>query len=240
MEGKQDIDLGKLHIVCDFDVAYLSLGSFNSKDHNNVVWPIKYIYDYMPTDKSSVPSVVDLSCFPDLKVNSISVESAINAAHMETEYLIKRSERFSTNSIPVFPTHAKLPWHSSIHHVRQNTHWQMAVEATRVLLQHFASDQTTTSILKEGGRSYAEMAAKELPFLHDNWTRFNAYLWPAASEKRLELIAETIVYIFIFDGKQNHLRYVTALITSDADVWEMNGEKKVNDPELLTLHISDT
>ncbi|KAI4620552.1 uncharacterized protein J4E87_007240 [Alternaria ethzedia] len=86
----------------------------------------------------------------------------------------------------------------------------MAVEATRVLLQHFASDQTATSILKNGGKSYSEIAAKELPMLHDNWTRFCAYLWPAASEERLKLIAETIVYIFIFD-----------------DVWEMSDESTI-------------
>ena len=110
-------------------------------------------------------------------------------------------------------------------------------KATRVLLQHFASDQTATSILKNGGKSYSEIAAKELPMLHDNWTRFCAYLWPAASEERLKLIAETIVYIFIFDGKRNLTRNITTLITSGTDVWEMSDESTVSRSKLLRLHI---
>jgi len=219
------------------DETNLPLGLFNSKDHNGFVWPVRYSHDYMPTNEASMPPFVDLSCFPDLKAETISVEPVINAVQIETGYLIKECERLSMNSIPVFPVHAKLPWYSSIHHVRQNIHWPMAVEATRVLLQHFASDQTATSILKNGGKSYSEIAAKELPMLHDNWTRFCAYLWPAASEERLKLIAETIVYIFIFDGKRNLTRNITTLITSGTDVWEMSDESTVSRSKLLRLHI---
>lgn len=71
------------------------------------------------------------------------------------------------------------------------------------MLQHFASDPTATTTMKEGGRSFAAVAAKELPMIEDNWARFSAYLWPAASGDRLKIIAETLVYIFIFDGKLN-------------------------------------
>jgi hypothetical protein len=224
-------------MVYTFGEANLSLGSFNSGDHNAFVWPIRYSYDYMPTNEASMPPFVDLTCFPDLEAEKISVEAAISAVHVGTEYSIKKSERLSMNSIPVFPVQAKLPWYSSIHHVRQNIHWPVAVEATQVLLQHFASDQTATSMLKEGGRSYAKIAAKELPTLHDNWTRFNAYSWPAASEKRMKLLAETLVYLFIFDGKWNRSRNITTLLTSGADAWEMNDESTVSRSKLLRLHI---
>lgn len=152
-----------------------------------------------------MPSFVDLSCFPDLAADTVKVEPVISAVHIEAGYSAGESGKITMNSIPVFPTNANLPWHSSIHYVRQNVHWQMALEATKTLLQHFASDPTATKLLIEGGRSYAEVAAKELPILNDNWTRFSGYLWPAASEKRLKLLAETIVYVFIFDGRRNHV-----------------------------------
>ncbi|KNG51040.1 sesquiterpene cyclase protein [Stemphylium lycopersici] len=159
----------------------VDLTLFNSKDDDAFVWPIRYSYDYMSTNESSMPSFVDLSCFPDLAADTVKVEPVISAVHIEAGYSAGESGKITMNSIPVFPTNANLPWHSSIHY-------------------HFASDPTATKLLIEGGRSYAEVAAKELPILNDNWTRFSGYLWLAASEKRLKLLAETIVYVFIFDG----------------------------------------
>ena len=73
--------------------------------------------------------------------------------------------------------------------------------------------------------------------LHDNWIRFGAYMWPAASEKRLKFLTETLVYIFLFDGKRNHLKDITTLITCDVDAWEENDESTVSRSKLLRLPI---
>ncbi|EMD92825.1 hypothetical protein COCC4DRAFT_170236 [Bipolaris maydis ATCC 48331] len=187
----------------------IDLASFNSKDHNDFLWPINYSYDHMPKDQPPLPSLIDVSSFPDLEAESINVKSVIDMLTTQTEYSIPNNDKLNANSIPIFPVNARLPWHSSIRHLRQSMHWQTAVDAIKALLQHFASDPTATTTMKEGGRSFAAVAAKELPMIEDNWARFSAYLWPAASGDRLKIIAETLVYIFIFD-----------------DVWEMNGEDK--------------
>jgi hypothetical protein len=239
MKGKQDIDLGELYMVDTFDEANLLSGSLNSEDHNDFVWPIRYSNDYMPTNKASMPPFVDLSltCCPDLEAKTIGVDSAISTFDVGTEYAIKESERLGMNCIPLFPVHANLPWHCSIHHVKQNMHWQTAVKAARELLKLLASDENATNISKGGGRSYAEMAAEELPMSHDNWIRFSAYMWPAASENRTKLIAETVVYLFILDGKWNYSRNITTLITCGADAWEESDESTVSRSKLLRLHM---
>jgi hypothetical protein len=58
-----------------------------------------------------MPPFVNLSltCCPDLKAKTISVESAISAFRTRTEYAITESERLSINCIPLFPVHANLP-----------------------------------------------------------------------------------------------------------------------------------
>ncbi|XP_014561346.1 hypothetical protein COCVIDRAFT_33687 [Bipolaris victoriae FI3] len=129
MEGKQNIDLA----------------SFNLKHHNDLLWSINYKYDYMPKYKPSLPFLIGLSSFPDLEAERISVESIINILPTPTEYPIKTSEALSINSLPISPTDAKPPWHSSIHHVRQNIHWQTVVEASKVLLYNISSDQNATT-----------------------------------------------------------------------------------------------
>lgn len=204
MEGKQNIDLGELHVVYNPDDANLVLASFNLKHHNDLLWSINYKYDYMPKYKPSLPFLIDLSSFPDLEAEKISVESIINILPTPTEYPIKTSEALSINSLPISPTDAKLPWHSSIHHVRQNIHWQTVVEASKVLLYNISSDQNATSIPNYLRKRYADIAAKELPSLQDGWIRFSAYMWPAASRNRLKILTEMNAYSFIFDCKRNH------------------------------------
>jgi hypothetical protein len=76
----------------------------------------------MLTNEASMLPFVDLTCFLDLEAEKISFEAAISAVHVGTEYLIKKSERLSMNSIPVFSVQAKLLWYSSIYYVRQNIH----------------------------------------------------------------------------------------------------------------------
>ena len=56
--------------------------------------------------------------------------------------------------------------------------------------------------VKASGKSLGSIAAHELTTVEeDRFTKFATYLFPEADEGRMRLLAASIVYIVIFDGR---------------------------------------
>lgn len=111
----------------------------------------------------------------------------------------KRTER-SDNAIDLFPLAAGLPWASGILSCRQNKHWKISIETTRLFLQYFAADKSTKNLYKSG-HSIAEISQKELNSkLEEGWAKFPSYLFTEGDEQRTKLLAAVNVFIFVFDG----------------------------------------
>ncbi|KAH9484643.1 Terpene cyclase aneC [Psilocybe cubensis] len=122
------------------------------------------------------------------------------------------------NSIKLYPAAAGLPWHCTIPVLRQTKHWKAALSMVTKLLNLFAEDDIANTTLYRGSKSYANMAKKELRVIDHSWPRFTFYLWPAADERRLELLSATMTLLFIFDD----LRLIYP-----QDVWEMQDEETI-------------
>jgi hypothetical protein len=61
--------------------------------------------------------------------------------------------------------------------------------------------------VRSNGTSLAKVAAHELQAKEeDRFTKFGIYLFPEADEKRMELLAATIVHIVVFDGECTYLK----------------------------------
>ena len=146
----------------------------------------------------------------------------------------------STNSIPLFPLHAGLPWHTGLRCIRQSIHWKAGLEISSNLLELFANDVTAEKAKKSNGASLAGIAAKELQIPEDErFTKFAAYLFPEASEERMRLLAATIVLIIIFDDSWEEASSdsVMQLVQEDfvARLKSQRGESTVHTTKLQSL-----
>lgn len=77
--------------------------------------------------------------------------------------------------------------------MRQSKHWKAAVETTRELLELCVAETHHPEV--------AEVARKELHNFEENWMKFSAYMFPEATEEQIKLIAASMTYVFVFDGK---------------------------------------
>ncbi|KJY00868.1 hypothetical protein TI39_contig309g00009 [Zymoseptoria brevis] len=104
------------------------------------------------------------------------------------------------HAFDVHPQAAGLPWHTTIPKCRQNRHWRTGVEISSRTLELYAYDPQISGAVRSNGVSLAKVAARELEAKEeDRFTKFGIYLFPEADEKRMELLAATIVHIVIFD-----------------------------------------
>lgn len=90
--------------------------------------------------------------------------------------------------------------------------------------------------VKLNGRSLAKIASHELLLPEeDRFTKFATYLFPEADKERTRLLAATIVFIVIFDGKKDRTPLcLSKLLKKNADSWEMHSEDKVRSTSLQT------
>jgi len=108
----------------------------------------------------------------------------------------------NTNSFGIAPSQAGLPWPTGLTKVRQSRHWRAGLRISTELLELFSADATSTQAIRRNGISLAHIASHELlTEEEDRFTKFATYLFPEADEQRTRLLAATIVYIVIFDGK---------------------------------------
>jgi len=107
----------------------------------------------------------------------------------------------SENSISVFPLTAGLPLATGLKTIQQTKHWKAGVAMITKLLELLAIDNTAGETFKSNGLSLAGLAKREMPIVQDTWARFFMYLWPYADEQRTVLLASTLFYVYISDGK---------------------------------------
>ena len=108
------------------------------------------------------------------------------------EYRVDRTPR-SSNAIDLFLLSAGLPWATGFRFVRQSKHWGVAQQTTRELLELCVAEKRNGSV--------ANIARKELQGFEESWIKFALYMFPEADAEKVKLLAASMVYIFIFDGK---------------------------------------
>lgn len=107
------------------------------------------------------------------------------------------------DSIGLFPLAANLPLHTGLEVYRQNKHWRANEEATRELLTVFSQHRRCINVLLSNKRSMSSLAEEQLQTqVMDTYSRFNVYMFPEADQSRIQLLAQSVVLIFMFDGKQ--------------------------------------
>lgn len=117
----------------------------------------------------------------------------------------KRSHFTTPNAFTLDPVAAGLPWPTGLDCVRQSKFWQSGLSISSKLLELFARDETIGQAIKAPGKSLGSIAAHELNTVEeDRFTKFPTYLFPEADERRMRLLAASIVYIVIFDGMSYH------------------------------------
>jgi hypothetical protein len=151
----------------------------------DLVCPIRYVYDYLPhnigwmrTQRISIPD---------------EVRGQIHPVHEHTR----------ANSIALRPELSGLPIHTGLASIRQSKHWEANIRASTELLELFAQDQRCKDAMLPDGRSMATWAQGEVVSkVSECVSRFTIYMWPDGDEERLRLLGQTVVLIFIFDGKR--------------------------------------
>ena len=145
---------------------------------------IRYIYDYLPE-----------------KVHWLTAQRIRLSDVLSKEpHLIQGATR--ENGFPLYPEYTRLPVHTGLGTFRQSKHWKANEQATRELLQLFANDQHCKNVMLSNGRSMATLAKRQLESeVLDTYSRFSIYMFPDGDEKRIQLLAQSVILIFIFDGK---------------------------------------
>ena len=138
-----------------------------------------------------------------LKIRSDSPLASPKPSHVKEQSITENNE----NSFSISPQLTGLPWPTSFTKVRQNRHWRQSLRISTQLLELFAADDTSAQAVRRNGVSLARIASHELQTdEEDRFTKFATYIFPEANEERMKLLAATIVYIIIFDGKRAHHR----------------------------------
>jgi hypothetical protein len=146
--------------------------------------PIRYIYDYLPQESKWLrPQRVVLS-------DVLETEAA----------LIQGDTR--ENGITLHREATNLPIHTGLGTFRQSKHWKANEDATRELLELFSQDQHCKNAMLSNGQSMASLAERQLKSsVLDTYSRFSIYMFADADEKRIKLLAQSVILIFIFDGE---------------------------------------
>lgn len=114
----------------------------------------------------------------------------------------ENAETVDVNGFSVYPREAGLSWPTGFHQARQSRHWHAGLKISSELLELFSSDADSNKAFRPNGKSLAKIAQHELLLPEeDRFTKFATYLFPEADEERTRLLAATIVFIVIFDGK---------------------------------------
>lgn len=145
-------------------------------------------------------------------------------------------EPTDVNGFDIFPVRAGLPWPTGFPKARQSRHWEAGLRISSELLELFSTDSSMFTAVKLNGRSLAKIASHELLLPEeDRFTKFATYLFPEADKERTRLLAATIVFIVIFDGKKDRTPLcLSKLLKKNADSWEMHSEDKVRSTSLQT------
>ena len=164
-----------------------NFSALTSPNEIGLLYPINYSYNYLPLDARWLKSQpISLS---RLDVNCKEYKSAV------VNHQAKRD-----NSIRLHPQATNLPIHTGLEDFRQNKYWKSNLKATKELLELFAADQRCSEVILSNGVSMSGLAKKHLD--PDAVCRFTVYMFPDADETRIQLLGQSLVLIFMFDGEQ--------------------------------------
>ena len=170
----------------------------------NTPWlsPVRFAYDWLQDARSKYlvapplvyapESLLSLSDPPSDKDGAIGV--ALEGGRI--------TSGDDANGFDISPARAGLPWPTGLTKVRQSRHWRAGLRISTDLLELFSADALSTQAVRRNGLSLSRIASHELlTEEEDRFTKFATYLFPEADEQRTRLLAATIVYIVVFDGK---------------------------------------
>ncbi len=164
------------------------LDKMTAGDELDLFCPINYVYDYLPQEQHW------------LRPQPIALISPFTCAMEKDPMLIQPNTRM--NGIALHPMSTKLPLHTGLRSFRQSKHWRANEEATRELLELFSHDQRCKDAILANGQSMASLAKSQLKSsVLDTYSRFSIYIFPDGDEKRIQLLAQSVILIFIFDGE---------------------------------------
>lgn len=117
----------------------------------------------------------------------------------------KVGSRDLANSIPISPSLRRVPWPSNLPGCRQNKHWRIAERMTRDLFDaiYKHADQTRGASNKLPLQLYQvgnQKMHKEAELV-GTAVKSTAYMFPDASPARAGMIAQSMLLIFLHDGK---------------------------------------
>lgn len=164
------------------------LSALASPNEIELLCPIKYLYDYLPYHTRWLK-------LQPISLNRFSVESK------DCKSVFVPSKR--ENSICLHTQAAKLPLHTGLRDFRQNKYWRANEEATKGLLELFAKDRRCGEVILSNRASMSSLAESQLKTaVSDTYCRFSIYMFVEADENRIQLLGQSVVLIFMFDGEQ--------------------------------------
>ena len=152
--------------------------------------PIEYIYDYLPIQAQWLKSQpVSLR-----RLFAVSEECNLGFVDHQAE---------ETHSINLDVKAAKIPLHSGLEVFRQSRYWRANEQAAREVLELFAQDRRCSQVILCDKQSMASLFEEQLgtATIH-TYSRFSVYMFAKADKLRSELLAQCMILIFGFDGRQ--------------------------------------
>lgn len=152
--------------------------------------PIRYVYDYLPHQPKWLKS-------QPISLSRVFTDSKERTSFIDDEGKGRHSIRLHTQA-------AKLPLHTGLENFRQNKYWRVNEEATKSLLELFAQDRRCSEVMLSDKQSMSSLAGDQLrTAVIDTYCRFSIYMFAEADETRIQLLAQSVILIFMFDGKRN-------------------------------------
>lgn len=152
----------------------------------NLLCPIRYVYNCLPQS------------IEWLKPQPVTLPSSFCSATEKRRDSDSRSTAASSIKLSVSKT--SLPIHTGLIQFGQTRYWEANIRAATTLLELFAGDQRCADINIGEGESMASQAAEQLKTsVLDTYGRYSMYMFPHADEGRTQLLAQSMVLIFVFD-----------------------------------------
>lgn len=152
--------------------------------------PIEYVYNYLPLQpKWLISQPISLR-----RLFAVSEECSSAFVDHQAE---------ENHSINLDIKAAKIPLHSGLEDFRQSRYWRANEQATKELLELFAQDRRCSEVILCDSQSMASLFEEQLrtATIH-TYSRFSVYMFAKADETRIQLLAQSVILIFAFDGKQ--------------------------------------
>lgn len=151
--------------------------------------PISYVFNYLPFE------------IPWVTPQPISLDRVLTETGSGHRSFIDH-QATKQHSIRLHAQATGLPLHTGLEDFRQNIYWGANEQSTKELLELFAQDQRCSNVMLSDGRSMSDLAREQLRVpVRDTYSRFSMYMFADADENRIQLLAQCVILIFMFDGQ---------------------------------------